>query len=280
MTDIVTDWIMNILESVNSLGGILIQTPQEFNSTIYNGIMKIQNNVIMPIAYVVLALFLMLELYNITTRINGIGGNSFEIPFRTLFKFVICKTALDSTTLILSAMFQLSQEIIIKTGNTLEYSSGIDMSSVRDVVYNMVDKASFFDVVMASVAIGVINIIIMLVSLVINAIVVGRMIELYVHMGIAPLPLATFPNAEASSIAKNFLKSIMAVSIQGVLIFLCVGIMRILFAQLIHIDTGSIGSMTTSSIQGVLWQCAGYQIVLLIAIFGTGKWAKSICNAM
>ena len=40
-------------------------------------------------------------------------------------------------------------------------------------------------------------------------------------------------------------------------------------------NSGAAGSIYLSLL-GVL----GYSIVLILAIFSTGKWAKSICNAM
>ena len=276
MSDIITTWIMGIFKSVNSLGGAVISTPDSYNPTIYKGIMTIQENVIMPVALIVLAIFLLLELYNITTRTDMMGSNSFEIPFRCMFKFAICKLALESTHLILTAMFEVSQDLIMGIDKILTGSNGIDYEGSRQIIYELVDKAGFFEQILMSGAILVIWILTMVIALVVDAIVIGRMIEMYVYIGIAPLPLATFPNAEQSQIAKGFLKSFMAVCIQGVLIFITIGILRILFNNIV--DIGSISS--NESLQEMLWKCAGYAIILLIAILNTGRWSKSICNAI
>jgi hypothetical protein len=101
----------------------------------------------------------------------------------------------------------------------------------------------------------------------VQIICIGRFLEIYIHVAIAPIPLATLPSDDLNSIAKNFLKSFAAVSLQGALIYLILSF----FPQLVN-----------SNILGeqIAFTMLLYSIVLVIAIFSAGKWAKSICNAM
>lgn len=275
------EWIVNriisMISNITSIGNDLIKTPDTFNSTIYNGILKIQQNVIMPIALVILAIFLLLELQSVTTRADNMGDRGFEIPFKIMIKFVLCKVALDSTPLILAAIFNVTQEIIVNVNGILSGVAGVDIGNAKETITQLVNDADFLEKILIMINVLVINIISFLSNILITAIMYGRMIEMYIYIGIAPLPMATIPNTEQSSIAKNFLKSFTAISIQGILICIALAIMGILFNEIVTISPSNINS---SNLQDLLFQCAGYSIMTLFAILNSGKWAKSICNAM
>ncbi|MGL5972738.1 MAG: hypothetical protein ACRCZK_03345, partial [Oscillospiraceae bacterium] len=117
-------------------------------------------------------------------------------------------------------------------------------------------------------------VIVMGISAVVTVMVTGRMIEILIYMAIAPLPLATLPHSEMSSIAKNFLKNFSAVCIQGVLLFIVIAIYPIM------VNSGIIGSVDSGNIMGVMLSMLGNACVLVTCVFMTGKWSKSICNAM
>lgn len=277
MEEWIVNRIINMISNVTSVGNDLIKTPDTFNSTIYNGIVKIQQNVIMPIALVILAIFLLLELQSVTTRADNMGDRGFEIPFKIMIKFVLCKVALDSTPLILSAIFNVTQDIIVNVNGILSGVAGVDIGNAKETITQLVNNADFLEKILIMINVLIINIINFLSNILITAIMYGRMIEMYIYIGISPLPMATIPNTEQSSIAKNFLRSFTATSIQGILICISLAIMGILFNQIVTISPSNINS---SNLQDLLFQCAGYSILTLFAILSSGKWAKSICNAI
>lgn len=274
MEDYIVNRIQDIFDLALSVGGDRLNLePKTFNPAIYNGIISIMNNAVMPVAYTILGLLFVLEMYNITIRTEGqYGTMGIEVPFKVMFKIVICKTALDSTKLILEAIYEISTKVINNIGSTLSGSSTLtpaDIDSIRAIV----DRMNFGVKLLTAVEITIIYLIVQFINLIVMAIVVGRMIEIYVMMAIAPIPIATLPNAELSGVGKNFLKYFAAICIQGVLIFIVASIFPMLF--------GSIGSIDDpANFSKSLLTATGYSIVLLIAIFSTGKWAKSICNAM
>lgn len=276
MVDYIISRIEAIFNTVVSAGsGSLILSPETFNATIYNGVITIMKNAVMPVAYVLLGLLFVLELYNITIRTEGTQGTmGIEIPFRTMFKLVLCKVAIDSTELILGAIYSISSQLIANIGTTISGGNALtpaDMAIIRSTVEDM----DFGVKLMTSVEVTLIYLIVQFVMVIISVIVVGRMIELYVLMAVAPVPLATFPNAEMSGVAKNFLKSFAAVCLQGVLIYVVVALFPLLFGNAALGDISDPSQFSKS-----LMTAAGYSFVLLISVFATGKWAKSICNAM
>ena len=54
------------------------------------------------------------------------------------------------------------------------------------------------------------------------------MIEIYMMVSLAPVPMATWGNHEQSHIGQNYLKSLFALGFQGFLILICVAIYAVL----------------------------------------------------
>ena len=106
-------------------------------------------------------------------------------------------------------------------------------------------------------------------SILIWAIVYGRMIEIYLTISLAPIPFATFGNREQSMIGQNYLRSLFALGFQGFLIMVCVAI----YAALVQTVSFS------SDIMGSLWNVLGITLLLAFTLFKTGSIARSVFHA-
>ena len=109
-----------------------------------------------------------------------------------------------------------------------------------------------------------------LVNIVINTIVAARFIELYVYNALASLPIATLCYRELHGIAVNFLKNYMAVALQGAVLYLVIGFYPALTASL-----GSGGDITEQA-----WAMLGKSVILLVAVFMSGRFTKAITSAI
>ena len=109
-----------------------------------------------------------------------------------------------------------------------------------------------------------------LVNIVINTIVAARFIELYVYNALASLPIATLCYRELHGIAVNFLKTYMAVALQGAVLYLVMGFYPALTASL-----GSGGDITEQA-----WAMLGKSVILLVAVFMSGRFTKAITSAI
>ena len=106
-------------------------------------------------------------------------------------------------------------------------------------------------------------------SIVIFVIVYGRMIEIYMMVSLAPVPMATWGNHEQSHVGQNYLKSLFALGFQGFLILICVAIYAVLL-QNVAISGDAINS---------IWSIVGYTVLLCFTLFKTGSVARSILGA-
>ena len=97
----------------------------------------------------------------------------------------------------------------------------------------------------------------------------GRMIEIYMMVSLAPVPMATWGNHEQSHVGQNYLKSLFALGFQGFLILICVAIYAVLL-QNVAISGDAINS---------IWSIVGYTVLLCFTLFKTGSVARSILGA-
>lgn len=264
--------IINGVSGLSSEGSAMLKSPQDFNSALYSGVLSIMENAVMPVAYVLLGLLFMLELYQITIRTEGMTNNGFEIPFRAMFKIAVCKIFVDSTPLVMGAIYSISAQIMSNIGSVFG-SEAAQVVLDPAVVEATINDMDFATKLLTAIQVFMIWLIFKFATLIMLVIIIGRMVEIYVYLAIAPLPIATIPNAEVNPIAKNFLKSFAAVSIQGVLIML-------ILAMYGTLTTAIGGEDSYANFTDALFQATLYSLVLVVALFMTGKWSKSIMNAM
>ena len=100
-------------------------------------------------------------------------------------------------------------------------------------------------------------------------IVYGRMIEIYMMVSLAPVPMATWGNHEQSHVGQNYLKSLFALGFQGFLILICVAIYAVLL-QNVAISGDAINS---------IWSIVGYTVLLCFSLFKTSSVAKTLLGA-
>lgn len=274
------DWILNrireIIDGVSGLSdegsSILMKGPQDFNAALYNWVISIMENGVMPVAYVLLGLLFMVELYNVTIRTEGMANSGFEIPFKVMFKIVVCKLFVDSTPLVMGAVYEISEEIMSNIGSVFNSEAAkvvLDMAHVEMVI----DDMDFATKLLTAIQVFMIWLIFKFAYVIMVVIIVGRIVEIYIYLAIAPLPIATIPNSEMSGIAKNFLKAFAAVCIQGVLIFIVLS----MYGSLAN----AIGGTTSyTDFSDALFEAMLFSLVLVVALFMTGRLSKSIMNAM
>lgn len=224
-------------------------------------------NAIMPLAYTVLALFMLLELYKAAVRIEGAGGGyqtGAEVIFRVLIKMALCKFVLDNTPQLLVAIHDTFGGLVGNLSSST--AANIDLASLEA----QVEDLGFFE----SLPYLLLSFICLLIAaatyIAAQIIILARAVELYLYVAVAPLPLATFPHDEMSSIGKNFLKSFAAIGLQGVLIWLVLRFLPTIFGT-----AGASGEGLLWTLLGAAAQC----ITVFVALTSTGRISKSILQA-
>ena len=276
MHDLLVDAIMNNLtgmigavnDEVGSIAADVARTPQSFSPAIFGMIRNLSETLIIPIAGIIMTFIACAELIRMIIDHNNLQNFETWIFFKWMFKTFVAVTLISHTFDITMAMFDLAHYVISRAGGIIGASTAVDASglaSLRDTIDAMGNGALFGLYTQT----GIIQITLFALSKVIFVIVYARMIEIYLMVSLAPIPLSTFGNHEQSHIGQNYLRSLLALGFQGFLILICVGI----YALLIQ------GLTISTDIVASLWGIVGYTILLCFTLFKTGSLAKSVFSA-
>ena len=281
----ITEWLKEILvggimnnlsgmfDNVNSqVGQIASQvgtTPQAWNTGIYNMIRTLSENVMMPIAGLILAFVMTLELIQIITDKNNFHDIESAVFFKWIFKTACAILIVTNTWNIVMGIFDVAQSVVNSAAGIIISDTSIDISSVTANLQTRLmamDLGPLFGLWFQSIFVGFTM---WALTICIFIIVYGRMIEIYLATSIAPIPMATMLNRESGGLGQNYLRSLFALGFQGFLIIVCVAIYAVLVKSI----------SVSTDISKAIWTCMGYTVLLCFTLFKTGSLAKSIFNA-
>ena len=243
-------------------------TPADFQPAVYGMIRTLSENVIMPIAGIVLTFIACYELIQLVIGHNNLANFETWIFWKWTFKTFIAVMLISNTMNITMAVFDVAQHVVNESGGIISGSTAIDDDDFEDMEEDL-EEMDLGPLLVIFLQSQIVQFMMLIMSALIFVIVYARMIEIYLMVSLAPIPFATFGNKEQSMIGQNYLRSLFALGFQGFLIMVCVGIYAVL-----------IQSITFSSdIIGSLWVVLGYTILLAFTLFKTGSVAKSILHA-
>jgi len=281
----ITEWLKGILVSgiMNNLSGMFDNvnsqvgqiasqvgtSPAAWNSSIYSMIKTLSENVMMPIAGMILAFVMTLELIQLITDKNNLHDIDTFMFFKWIFKTACAVLIVTNTWNIVMGVFDVAQSVVNKAAGIIVSNTSIDISSITtnlEARLNEMEVGPLFGLWFQSFFVGITM---WVLTICIFIIVYGRMIEIYLATSIAPIPMATMLNREWSGMGLNYLRSLFALGFQGFLIIVCVAIYAVLVQNI----------SVNEDVSKAIWTCMGYTVLLCFTLFKTGSLAKSIFNA-
>ena len=266
--DNLTGMFDNVNAKVTEIAGQVGATPQGWNSGIFNMIRTLSDNVILPIAGVILAFVMTLELIQLITDRNNLHDVDTWMFFKWVFKTACAVLIVTNTWTIVMGVFDVAQSVVNSASGIIVSDTSLALvDNVADLEARLMDMEvwSLLGLWLQSFIVGitmwVLGICIFLISY-------GRMIEIYLVTSIAPIPMATAVNREWGQMGQNYLRSLLALGFQGFLIIVCVAIYAVLVQNMV-IET---------DIATAIWTCMGYTVLLCFTLFKTGSLSKSIFN--
>lgn len=270
----IMDNVNGLFDNVNSrvagIAGQVGATPQGWNSGVYGMIRTLSDNVILPIAGVVLAFVMTLELIQLITEKNNMHDVDTWMFFKWIFKTACAVLIVTNTWNIVMAVFDVAQNVVSQSAGVIISDAGIDISGVvGNLETQLADWSvgALLGLWFQSVFVGLCT---QILSICIFLVIYGRMIEVYLVTSIGPIPFATMVNREWGSTGQNYLRSLLALGFQAFLIMICVGIYAVLVEGI---------STSGDNISAAIWGCMGYTVLLCYTLFKTGSLAKSLFGA-
>lgn len=283
--DKITEWLKGLLVGgiVSNLSGLFDsintrvadvastvgKTPQAWNGSIFSMIKSLSENVVVPIAGIILTFVMCLELIQILIDRNNMHDFETFIFFKWVFKTFAAVLIVTNTWNIVMGVFDVAQHVVSQAAGVITGETALDISTLlgdMEASLMEMDIGPLFGLWFQSSLMGIIA---WVLSICIFIIVYGRMIEIYMVTSVAPIPMATMVNREWGQMGQNYLRSLFALGFQAFLIMVCVGIYAVLVQSI------SVGS----DVSATLWTCIGYTVLLCFTLFKSSSVAKSIFNA-
>ena len=283
--DKITEWLKGLLVGgiVSNLSGLFDsintrvadvastvgKTPQAWNGSIFSMIKSLSENVVVPIAGIILTFVMCLDLIQLLIDRNNMHDFETFIFFKWIFKTFAAVLIVTNTWNIVMGVFDVAQHVVSQAAGVIIGETALDVSTlIGDMEARLMemDIGPLFGLWFQSSLMGIIA---WVLSICIFIIVYGRMIEIYMVTSVAPIPMATMVNREWGQMGQNYLRSLFALGFQAFLIMVCVGIYAVLVQNI------SVGS----DVSAALWTCIGYSVLLCFTLFKSSSVAKSIFNA-
>ena len=191
--DWITDWIKegmieaitgqytSIFESVNNqvtdVAAQVGQTPQGWNGGVFNMIRSLSDNVVVPIAGMILTFVLVYELIQMILEKNNMHDfDTFNI-FKWIFKTFVATYLLTNCFTIVMAVFDLAQNVVSRSAGIINGSLNVN-AALADL-QTQLEAMGVWELIGLWLETNIIHLCMWILSIVIFVIVYGRMIEIY-----------------------------------------------------------------------------------------------------
>ena len=283
--DKITEWLKGLLVSgiISNLSGlfdaintrvgeaaaVVGTTPQAWHGGIFQMIRSLSENVVVPIAGIILTFIMCLQLIQMLIDRNSLHDFDTFLFFKWIFKTFVAVTIVTNTWNIVMGVFEAAQSVVNSASGIIisdtsltfnEHIAGFEAALAEMEVWSLLGL--WLESVVVHLSMWALTICIFIICY-------GRMIEIYCVTSIAPIPMATMANREWGQMGQNYLRSLLALGFQGFLIIVCVAIYAVLIQNIV----------VESSVSAAIWTCMGYTVLLCFTLFKTSSVAKSIFNA-
>ena len=245
------------------------KTPQNWNPGVFSMIRSLSDNVIVPVAGIILTFVLCYELISMIIEKNNLHDfDTFNI-FKWIFKVYVAVYFVTHTFDITMAIFELSQNVVQQSAGVITGNTSLQFDTVLGNLPTQLQAMEIGELFGLLLETALIRITAPILSVCVMLVLVGRMVEIYIYCSVGAIPFATMTNREWGQMGNNYLRGLVALGLQGFFIMVCLAV----YAALVS----SIGS--AANIHTAIWSCAGYTLLLCFSLFKTNTISRSIFNA-
>lgn len=263
MFDSVNSQVMDITQQVG-------QTPQGWNASIFRMIQTLSETVILPIAGVILAIVMALELIQMITDRNNLHDVDTWMFFKWMFKTAAAVLLVTNTWNIVMGVFDLAQGVVAQASGVIGTDATVDISTVMEDMEARLQEMELGPLLGLWVQSLLIGVTMWALTICIFIVIYGRMIEIYLVTSVAPIPMAAMMNRDmGGGMGQNYLRSLFALGFQAFLIVVCVAIYAVLVQNI----------AMEEDIITAIWTCVGYTVLLCFTLFKTGGLSKALFQA-
>lgn len=195
--DAINEWIKEILigaingnlstmfgdvnEKVGTIAAEVGQTPQGWNANIFSMIQTLSENVIVPIAGLVITYVLCYELISMVTEKNNMHDVDTSMFFKWVFKAFVAVYLVTHTFDITMAVFDMAQHVVSGAAGVIGGSTEIDVAAALASMQSGLDAMEIPELLLLVMETSLVSLCMKIMSVLITVILYGRMIKTAIH---------------------------------------------------------------------------------------------------
>ena len=273
------NWIVGNLENafvtwndkLAEMWSLLTESPQAFKGgTLWNTIVNI-NDGLQAVGYGLLVLFFAISLFRSTASFRDFQRPEYAV--RHLIFFVAAKMAITYGLNLMTSIFEICAGIVATAAGSVGGLTGTAVTLPMEIT-EAVANVGFW----ASIPLWLVtllgSLLITVLSFIMILTVYGRFFKIYMYAALSPVALASFAGESTSSFGKAFLKSYIAVCMEGAVIVLAC----IIFSAFASSGTPVVDP--DASVVTQVWSYVGEVIFNMLVLVGLVKSADRIAKEM
>lgn len=272
------NWIVQNLENalktwnekLAEIWQLITQSPEQFKGgTIWNVIVNI-HGAVQAIGLALLVLFFVVGVMKTCGSFAELKRP--EHALKVFIRFALAKAAVTYGLELMIALFNIVQGLISTIMNVVGFGAAQETVLSAEIV-TAVENCSFFESIPLWAVTLIGGLFITVLSFIMIMTVYGRFFKIYLYTAIAPVPLSAFAGEPSQNIGKSFIKSYVAVCLEGAIIVLACIIFS-LFASSPPVVDSDAAAVTQ------VWSYVGELIFNMLVLVGAVKMADRVVREM
>lgn len=271
------NWIVgNLQNALDTWNGklseiytLVTQSPSSFkDGTIWEIIVNI-NGALQAIGLALLVLFFVIGVVRTCTNFSELKRP--EQAVKLFLRFAIAKGIVTYGLELMLAVFRIIQGIV----STIMAKSSFQASAMTlpQEIITAIEDCGFFESIPLWAVTIIGGLFVTVLSFILILTVYGRFFKLYMYTAIAPIPLSSFAGETTQNIGKSFLKSYVAVCLEGAIIVLACVIFSAFATSPPVVDAGA-------EAVNMVWKYIGELIFNMLVLVGTIRLSDRIVREM
>ncbi len=271
------NWIVgNLQNALDTWNGrlseiytLVTQSPSSFKGgTIWEIIINI-NGALQAIGLALLVLFFVIGVVRTCTNFSELKRP--EQAVKLFLRFAIAKGIVTYGLELMLAVFKIIQGIV----STIMAKSSFQASAMTlpQEIITAIEDCGFFESIPLWAVTILGGLFVTVLSFILILTVYGRFFKLYMYTAIAPIPLSSFAGETTQNIGKSFLKSYVAVCLEGAIIVLACVIFSAFATSPPVVDAGA-------EAVNMVWKYIGELIFNMLVLVGTIRLSDRIVREM
>ena len=271
------NWIVgNLQNALDTWNGklseiytLVTQSPSSFKGgTIWEIIVNI-NGALQAVGLALLVLFFLIGVVRTCTNFSELKRP--EQALKLFLRFAIAKGIVTYGLDLMLAVFKIIQGIVTTIMSKTSFQAS-SMALPQEII-DAVNNCGFFESIPLWAVTILGGLFVTVLSFILILTVYGRFFKLYMYTAIAPVPLSSFAGETTQNIGKSFLKSYIAVCLEGAIIVL---------ACIIFSEFATSPPVVAAGAEPVnmVWKYVGELIFNMLVLVGTIRLSDRIVREM